>query len=79
MNNFELYTQKNNKIINDEINSLIQWKEEIYKNIETINEKTVKELNQFIDDMKKEIANNKDEISLIENHVNEEQKNFGNF
>ena len=41
MNNFELSTEKNSKSIDDEIKNLIKWKDDIYKNIEMINDKTI--------------------------------------
>ena len=44
LNNFELISAKNNKIIDDEIKSLIKWKEDIHKNIEMINDKTISEI-----------------------------------
>ena len=44
MNNFELDSEKNNKMIDDEIKNLIRWKDEIYKNIEMINDKTISEI-----------------------------------
>ena len=79
MGNFELNYEKNNTKINEEIDNLKKFKEEIYKNIEIINSKTINEINKFIDDITNEIKNNKNEILLIEKHVTEEQKNFGNF
>ena len=77
--NFEFNQEKNNSIINEEINNLIKTKEDIYKNIEEINSKTIDEINKFIDDISNEVKNNKNEIILIEKHITEEQKNFGNF
>ena len=77
--NFEFNQEKNNSKINEEINNLIKTKEDIYKNIEEINSKTIDEINKFIDDISNEVKNNKNEIILIEKHITEEQKNFGNF
>ena len=77
--NFEFNQEKNNSKINEEINNLIKTKEDIYKNIEEINSKTIDEINKFIDDINNEVKNNKNEIILIEKHITEEQKNFGNF
>jgi uncharacterized protein YoxC len=54
-------------------------KEDIYKNIEIINTKTIDEINKFIEDITSEVKNNKNEISLMEKHITEEQNNFGNF
>ena len=79
INNFELNSEKNNKIIDDEIKSLIKWKEDIYKNIEMINDKTIKEINKFCDDVSKDLKTNQSEIGLLEKHIMEEQKNFGKF
>ena len=79
LNNFELISVKNNKIIDDEIKSLIKWKEDIYKNIEMINDKTLKEINKFSDDVSKDLKMNQNEISLLEKHISDEQKNFGTF
>ena len=79
LNNFELISVKNNKIIDDEIKSLIKWKEDIYKNIEIINDKTLKEINKFSDDVSKDLKMNQNEISLLEKHISDEQKNFGTF
>ena len=77
--NFELDYEKNYSKLNEEINNLIQFKEEIYNNIEMVNAKTINEINKFIEDISNEIKNNKNEILLIEKHVTEEQNNFGNF
>ena len=77
--NFELDYEKNYSKLNEEINNLIQFKEEIYNNIEMVNAKTINEINKFIEDISSEIKNNKNEILLIEKHVTEEQNNFGNF
>ena len=79
MNNFELNSEKNNQKINEEINILKTWKDDIYKNIEIINEKTINEINKFIEDISNDINNNKNEISMMEKHITEEQNNFGNF
>ena len=79
LNNFELISAKNNKIIDDEIKSLIKWKEDIYKNIEIINDKTLKEINKFCDDISKDLKMNQNEIGLLEKHISDEQKNFGAF
>ena len=79
MGNLELNYEKSNTKINEEIDNLKNFKEEIYKNIEIINLKTINEINKFIDDISNEVKNNKNEILLIEKHVAEEQKNFGNF
>ena len=79
LNNFELISEKNNKIINDEIKSLIKWKEDIYKNIEMINDKTLKEINKFSEDVSKDLKMNQNEIGLLEKHISDEQKNFGTF
>jgi hypothetical protein len=79
MNNFELNSEKNNQKINEEINILKTWKDDIYKNIEIINEKTINEINKFIEDISNDINNNKKEISMMEKHITEEQNNFGNF
>ena len=79
INNFELNSEKNNKIIDDEIKSLIKWKEDIYKNIEMINDKTIKEINKFCDDVSKDLKMNQNEIGLLEKHIMDEQKNFGKF
>ena len=79
MNNFELNCEKNNQKINEEINILKTWKDDIYKNIEIINEKTINEINKFIEDISNDINNNKNEISMMEKHITEEQNNFGNF
>ena len=77
--NFELDYEKNYSKLNEEINNIIQFKEEIYNNIEMVNAKTINEINKFIEDINNEIKNNKNEILLIEKHVTEEQNNFGNF
>ena len=77
--NFELDYEKNYSKLNEEIKNLIQFKEEIYNNIEMVNAKTINEINKFIEDISSEIKNNKNEILLIEKHVTEEQNNFGNF
>lgn len=79
MNNFELISEKNNKIIDDEIKSLIKWKEDIYKNIEMINDKTINEINKFCDDVSKDLKTNQNEIGLLEKHMMNEQKNFGKY
>ena len=79
LQNFETISEKNNKIIDDEIKSLIKWKEDIYKNIEMINDKTIKEINTFCDDVSKDLKNNQNEIGLLEKHMMDEQKNFGKF
>ena len=79
MNNFELNSEKNNQKINEEINILKTLKDDIYKNIEIINEKTINEINKFIEDISNDINNNKNEISMMEKHITEEQNNFGNF
>ena len=79
INNFELNSEKNNKIIDDEMKGLIKWKEDIYKNIEMINDKTIKEINKFCDDVSKDLKTNQSEIGLLEKHIMEEQKNFGKF
>ena len=79
MNNYELNSEKNNQKINEEINILKTWKDDIYKNIEIINEKTINEINKFIEDISNDINNNKNEISMMEKHITEEQNNFGNF
>ena len=68
-----------NSKISEELDNLKKFKEDIYKNIEMVNSKTVEEINKFIDDISNEVKNNKNEILLIEKHVSEEQKNFGNF
>lgn len=79
MNNFELDSEKNNKMIDDEIKNLIRWKDEIYKNIEMINDKTISEINKFCDDVSKDLKTNQNEISLLEKHMMDEQKNFAKF
>ena len=79
LNNFELISAKNNKIIDDEIKSLIKWKEDIYKNIEMVNDKTLKEITKFCDDISKDLKMNQNEIGLLEKHISDEQKNFGTF
>ena len=79
LNNFESISEKNNKEIKEEINNIIKMKEDIYKNIEIINTKTIDEINKFIEDITSEVKNNKNEISLMEKHITEEQNNFGNF
>jgi predicted outer membrane protein len=79
LQNFEKISEKNNKIMDDEIKSLIKWKEDIYKNIEMINDKTIKEINTFCDDVSKDLKNNQNEIGLLEKHMMDEQKNFGKF
>ena len=79
LDNFEKISEKNNKIIDDEIKSLIKWKEDIYKNIEMINDKTISEINKFCDDISKDLKNNQKEIGLLEKHITDEQKNFGKF
>ena len=73
------YSAKNNKIIDDEIKSLIKWKEDIYKNIEMVNDKTLKEITKFCDDISKDLKMNQNEIGLLEKHISDEQKNFGTF
>ena len=77
--NYELINEKNNTKINDEINNMIKMQEDIYADIETINAKTINEINKFIEDISTEVKNNKDEMALLEKHITEEQKNFGNF
>ena len=79
LNNFESISEKNNIAMNSEITKIIKMKEEIYKNIEIINSKTINEINKFIEDINSELKNNKNEISMLEKHITEEQKNFGNF
>lgn len=79
MNNFELDSEKNNKMIDDEIKNLIRWKDEIYKNIEMINDKTISEINKFCDDVSKDLKTNQNEIGLLEKHMMDEQKNFAKF
>ena len=79
LNHFESISEKNNKEIKEEINNIIKMKEDIYKNIEIINTKTIDEINKFIEDITSEVKNNKNEISLMEKHITEEQNNFGNF
>ena len=79
MNNFELNTEKNSKAIDDEIKNLIKWKDDIYKNIEMINDKTISEINKFCDDVNKDLKNNQNEINLMEKHITDEQKNFAKF
>ena len=79
LNTFESISEKNNKEIKEEINNIIKMKEDIYKNIEIINTKTIDEINKFIEDITSEVKNNKNEISLMEKHITEEQNNFGNF
>ena len=79
LNNLEINSSKNNKVIDDEINSLIKWKEDIYKNIEMINDKTIKEINKFCDEVSKDLKMNQSEIGLLEKHITDEQKNFGKF
>ena len=79
MNNFESITEKNNIAMNSEISKIIKMKEEIYKNIEIINSKTINEINKFIEDINSEFKDNKNELSMLEKHITEEQKNFGNF
>ena len=79
LNNLEINSKKNNKIIEDEINSLIKWKEDIYKNIEMINDKTIKEINKFCDEISKDLKMNQSEIGLLKKHITDEQKNFGKF
>jgi len=75
MNNYEL----NNSKISEELDNLKKFKEDIYKNIEMVNSKTVEEINKFIDDISNEVKNNKNDILLIEKHVTEEQKKFWEF
>ncbi len=79
LKNFELDEEKNNKMIDNEINNLIKWKEDIYKNIEMINDKTIKEINKFCDDISRDLKANQSEINLLEKHITDEQKNFGKF
>ena len=79
MNNFELSTEKNSKAIDEEIKNLIKWKDDIYKNIEMINDKTINEINKFCDDVNKDLKNNQNEINLLEKHMTDEQKNFAKF
>ena len=79
MNNYELSTEKNSKAIDEEIKNLIKWKDDIYKNIEMINDKTINEINKFCDDVNKDLKNNQKEINLIEKHMTDEQKNFAKF
>ena len=79
INNFESITEKNNIAMNSEISKIIKMKEEIYKNIEIINSKTINEINKFIEDINSEFKDNKNELSMLEKHITEEQKNFGNF
>jgi len=79
MNNFELSTEKNSKSIEDEIKNLIKWKDDIYKNIEMINDKTISEVNKFCDEVNKTLKNNQNEINLLEKHMMDEQKNFAKF
>ena len=79
INNFESITEKNNIAMNSEISKIIKMKEEIYKNIEIINSKTINEINKFIEDINTEFKDNKAELSMLEKHITEEQKNFGNF
>ena len=76
---FEMNSEKNNKMIDNEIKNLIKWKEDIYKNIEMINDKTIKEINNFCDDVSKDLKMNQSEINLLEKHMTDEQKNFGKF
>ena len=76
---FEIDSEKNNKMIDNEIKNLIKWKEDIYKNIEMINDKTIKEINNFCDDVSKDLKMNQSEINLLEKHMTDEQKNFGKF
>ena len=79
VNNFESMTERNNTMINKEINNLIKMKEDIYKNIEIINSKMINEINKFIEDISSDVKNNKQELSILQKHITEEQKNFGNF
>jgi len=79
MNNFELSTEKNSKSIEDEIKNLIKWKDDIYKNIEMINDKTISEVNKFCDEVNKDLKNSQNEINLLEKHMMDEQKNFAKF
>ena len=79
INHFESITEKNNIAMNSEISKIIKMKEEIYKNIEIINSKTINEINKFIEDINSEFKDNKNELSMLEKHITEEQKNFGNF
>ena len=79
IDNFESITEKNNIAMNSEISKIIKMKEEIYKNIEIINSKTINEINKFIEDINSEFKDNKNELSMLEKHITEEQKNFGNF
>jgi epidermal growth factor receptor substrate 15 len=75
----EINSEKNNEMIDNEIKNLIKWKEDIYKNIEMINDKTIKEINNFCDDVSKDLKMNQSEINLLEKHMTDEQKNFGKF
>lgn len=79
MNNFELNFEKNNQIIDEELKRLVQWKDDIYKNIEIINEKTIAEIKNFCEDLSKDLQKNQNEMTLLENHLIDEQKNFGKF
>ena len=79
MNNFELNFEKNNQIIDEELKGLVQWKDDIYKNIEIINEKTIAEIKNFCEDLSKDLQKNQNEMTLLENHLIDEQKNFGKF
>ena len=79
LQNFELISEKNNKIMDDEIKNLIKWKEDIYKNIEMINDKTIKEISTFCDDVSKDLKNSQNEIGLLEKHMMDEQKKLGKF
>ena len=69
MNNFELITEKNSKAIDEEIKNLIKWKDDIYKNIEMINDKTINEINKFCDDVSKDLKNNQNEIKLMNKKI----------
>ena len=44
-----------------------------------INDKTIKEINKFCDDVSKDLKMNQREIGLLEKHIMDEQKNFGKF
>lgn len=74
MNNFELNSEKNNQKINEEINILKTWKDDIYKNIEIINEKTINEINKFIEDINNEIKNNKKKRITIKCQIDQPKR-----
>ena len=44
-----------------------------------INDKTIKEINKFCDDVSKDLKMSQSEIGLLEKHIMDEQKNFGKF